>query len=189
MLRLNSLLTVLVVGLSIGLSLPVHAQTSSPKNIPIAKVQKPFRIKLGVQFAADDFVGSTLFNYGVSYDFLKTNMANPVTVGVYLDGATNSRKKDGVDRRLSYVGIGPSARYFFTPVTASSRIYGGLGVGAYFTNAEVAGESENKTLFGGKVLAGIESGQGIFGELDYTFISKIIGVEPGGFNLSIGYRF
>jgi opacity protein-like surface antigen len=193
---------VAVVSLGLGLSTGAHAQAAkATSNVPTSKVEKPWRIKIGAFFPTDgdvkDAIGSTFLSYGVSYDFFKTNVANPITVGAYIDGATNSKKNFGVTDRLTYWGIGPVGRYYFTPVTSPVRIYGGAGVGAYFidlkSSVSVDGvtysASDNKDRFGGKLLAGVESGQGLFGELDYTFISKIEDTNPGGWNLGVGYRF
>jgi hypothetical protein len=192
MVRINNLFAVAaVIGLGMGLTASAHAQATA-SSTPTGKLQKPWRLKIGAFFPTDgdvkDSLGNTFFSYGVSYDFVKTQVETPITLGVYVDGATKS--KDG--GRLSYVGLGPSARYFFTPVVAPVRFYGGAGLGPYFVTVK-AGDSKNKTAFGGKLLAGVESNQGIFGELDYTFISSVsVGgddVKPSGFNLSVGYRF
>ena len=201
MTRINSLFATLAVagigmtfsGIAQAQTAPAPAQAPTVANVPLAKVAKPFRVKLGAFLPSNgdvkDAVGSTLFGYGVSYDFLKTNLNNPVTIGAYIDGATGSKSHDGIKARLSYIGVGPMARYYFTPVVAPIRFYGGAGLGAYFVNAKAGGDSRNKTELGGKLLAGVESGQGIFGELDYTFISKFDDVKPSGINLAVGYRF
>ncbi|MDX1932800.1 MAG: hypothetical protein SFU56_09365 [Capsulimonadales bacterium] len=193
------LAALLVAGLGAGMATAANAQADS--SVPTAKPEKPWRVKLGAFFPGDgdvkDEIGSTLFSYGVSYDFLKTNLANPIIVGAYLDGATGSKKRDGVTLRLSYVGLGPTARYYFTPVTSATRVYGGVGLGVYFVNSKASTRvggatlslSDDETKFGGKLLAGVESGQGLFGELDYTFISEINERNPGGFNVAVGYRF
>jgi hypothetical protein len=154
------------------------------------KVLKPFRIKLGAFFPTDgdvrDSLGDVFFSYGVSYDFLKTKTANPVIIGAYLDGYNKS--KSGA--RINSIGIGPSLRYYFNPVVANpTRVYAGAGIGPYFINTKGNGNSENDTKLGGKVYGGVEFGPGFFGEVDYTLIGESHGVNPSGFNLSVGYRF
>jgi len=168
-----------------------QATTTKAVTETTQKVVKPFRIKLGAFFPSDgdarDALGDVWFSYGVSYDVFKTKATNPLIVSAYLDGYNKSKSGN----RINMVSIGPAVRYYFNPVVeAPTRFYGGAGLGAYFLNLKASdGESENKTKFGGKIFGGLEFGPGFFGEIDYTFISKIEDFNPGGFDLQIGYRF
>jgi hypothetical protein len=182
----------LVAGISTGLATTASAQTKAGTTADeTVKVLKPFRIKVGAFFPTDgdakDALGSTFISYGVSYDFLKTQAANPLIISAYVDGYNKSKSGN----RLNSIGVGPELRYYFNPVVATpTRFYAGAGIGAYFLNAKADnGDSENKTKFGGKVFGGLEFGPGFFGEVDYTFISKVEDFNPSGIDLQVGYRF
>jgi len=153
------------------------------------KVQKPFTIKLGAFFPSDgdvrDAVGETFFSAGISYDFAKTQAVNPTVFGAYVDYFGKS--DNGI--RLNVFAIGPQAKFYFSPATAPSKFYGGVGVGYYSINARGGGASETKGRIGGKLMLGYEFQGGFLAEADYNFISEVQGVNPSGAGLRLGYRF
>lgn len=153
-----------------GLAPAAQAQVPAPTEV----VEKPIRIKIGTLIPFDD-LGENLFTVGASYDFGKSASSTPTVYSAYLDAGFG-----GNDSRI--VGLGGSFRYYFTPVLAVTRFYGGAGVGAYFT--DLGGETD--TRFGGKVFLGAEFNQGFFGEVDVTFP----GLEKQtALGLSGGFRF
>jgi len=172
---MNTKIAKIVVGTAVfaasaGLASSAQAQVPNPTE----NVEKPIRIKIGTLIPFDD-LGENLFTVGASYDFGKSASATPTVYSAYLDAGFG-----GSDNRI--IGLGGSFRYYFTPVLAVTRFYGGAGLGAYFT--DLGGETD--TRFGGKVFLGAEFNQGFFGEVDVTF--------PGldkqtGLGLSAGYRF
>lgn len=192
-----------VAGLGGVLANSAHAQT------PTNRVQKPFRIQLGAYFPTDsnvkDAVGSTMFQYGLSYDFAKTQATNPVTFNAYIDGALRTGDEtiggQNFDTEFTLTGFGVGLRSYFTPATAGTRLYGGAGIGAYSARVKASrtennvtvSASESSTKFGGKLLVGGEINQGFLAELSYTFVDKVsLGGEnynPSGVGLTIGYRF
>jgi opacity protein-like surface antigen len=189
-----------------------YAQESSA----VTKVQKPFSVKIGGAFFNDgdtkDAIGNSTFTVGLGYDFLKTKATNPIIVQGYLDYfAPKSRERsvtaggvtNTIESKLEYAfGLGVAGRYaFITEPTANFVPYAGLGLGFYslkvktdvssvggsspFSNAE----SNTKNGLGGKIFAGVEIKQGIFGELEYNFLPKVEDADLSSFGARIGYRF
>jgi hypothetical protein len=159
-----------VVVASVGLTSGAHAQSDKST----VRVEKPIRVKLGAYFTMGDN-SDTLFSAGASYDFGKTKATNPLVYSAYADYYT----KDG----SSLWGLGGSVRGYFTPAVSATRVYGGLGLGAYIFDPD---GGSTKTNFGGKLFAGVEFNQGFFGEIDYTYPGDS---DADGIGASIGFRF
>lgn len=182
------------------------------------KVQKPFSVKIGGAFFTDsgtkDAIGNSTFTVGLGYDFLKTASTSPIIVQGYIDyfspkSNTESVTVNGVTNSIeskmeSTFGIGVAGRYAFinTP-TANIVPYAGLGIGFYSAKGKVErtisgsgstpgtseSESKTKSSLGGKIFAGVETKQGIFGEIDYNILPKVEDLNFNNFGVRVGYRF
>lgn len=124
----------------------------------------------------------------MGYDFLKSNAKAPVIYSVYVDRSSRRETVDvgetPVRREISRLGIGVSARLLTNSANEEAHTYFGAGIGSYtFKNGA------STSQFGGKVFVGHELGGGLFAEADYTFISKVNGVDPGGWGVRAGFRF
>lgn len=175
------------------------------------KVVKPFAIRLGGEFVSDgdtkDFFGSSHFNVGVSYDFLKTKATQPIIVSGYGDYFFESKKTNSfplvedegglvdVTSKASAWGVGVSARSLFGKAGASIVPYAGLGLGVYSTMFKSTSAdpdsngSETKTSVGGKIFVGVESNSGLFGEVNYHFLPKDGDANISGPGVAVGFRF
>lgn len=143
------------------------------------KVEKPIRVLAGI-FNATNGTNKSRTAIGVGYDFMKSAATNPTVYGIYLD--YNGKKTAGVTTSLT--GVGVSGRFYLESANAAGKPYATLGVGSYTLKS---GASQSK--LGGKLGLGYELNNGWLGEIDYTTLQKIGGVDAGGTNFRIGYRF
>ncbi|MDX1932799.1 MAG: hypothetical protein SFU56_09360 [Capsulimonadales bacterium] len=161
-------------------------------------VKKPIRLSIGGYFPTDSSlrngVSKNFVRYGLSYDIWKNPVLIPVVVGAYVDGVFPKDKDTGSsENSFRFIGVGIQAKKFINAPLLPASFFYGLGVGPYFTRAETAGRSENRSVFGGKVFIGAELAGTVFGTLDYTYLGKVStdggDYKPSGFGASIGVRF
>jgi Outer membrane protein beta-barrel domain len=143
------------------------------------KVEKPIRVLAGI-FNATSGTNKSRTSLGVGYDFTKSAATNPSVYGVYLD--YNGKKTAGVTTSLT--GVGVSGRFYLESANAAGKPYALVGLGSYTLKS---GASQSK--LGGKLGIGYELNNGWLGEIDYTTVQKIGGVDAGGTNIRLGYRF
>ena len=141
-------------------------------------VQYPFAVKLGAAFPTDSGYSSTTFDAGVSYDFSKTTADKPVIYQGYVDYYGKNS--------ASLTGIGVAAQFLLGNATSATRPYVGVGIGYYI--AHTSGSSTESNV-GGKVFAGYNFTQNVFGEVDYSITDKVDGKRPDAVGVRVGYRF
>ena len=178
-----------------ALALPAMAQGNDVK-----AVVKPIRVLAGI-FNANKGSEKVGVNVGVSYDFMKSTSSMPAIYSVYVDynerddvsfGSTEGSQGErqgrdidlGVERKLSRTGIGVAARFLTSSADDAAHAYYGAGIGSY--SVKFRGTDSK---IGGKIFGGYELNNGWFGELDYTLIPKINGIDVSGLGLRAGYRF
>ena len=179
-----------------------HAQNpvSTAAGLVGLKVKKPIRLQLGGYFPTDSSlkngVSKEFTRYGASYDVFKSPVLVPFILSGYVDGILSKEKKFGSPEKknaFSMVGVGVQVRQYFNAPLLPISFYTGLAAGPYFVHAKFADESFSKTVFGGKVFAGVELAQTFYGVVDYTYLSKVsVGkgdYKPSGFGASLGVRF
>lgn len=184
-------------------------------------VQKPFSVKIGGAFFTDsdtkDAIGNSTFTVGLGYDFTKTNATMPIILQGYIDyfapksnerSVTAQGNTGFIRQELEYAfGVGVAGRYaFITEPTANVVPYAGLGLGYYSVKVryeetvtsgaeQIASDSvsPSKSGLGGKIFAGVETKQGIFGEIDFSFLPEVelksLSYKTSNLGLRIGYRF
>jgi hypothetical protein len=138
-----------------------HAQ------VPVANPLSAFRFKAGGYFADGEY--SPVL--GASFDFNRTRAALvvPVAYSLYVDAAFGNH---------DFVGVGASFRAYVTPVPiGSARFYAGAGLGYY---------ARDDNGLGGKIFAGAEFAQRLFGEFAFQ---RPGGDARNGVELSLGVRF
>jgi hypothetical protein len=179
------------------------AQATAPRRPPI-------RLKITAVFPTDgntkDFLGSTLLGGGFSYDFVDlTNVVYkeaPKVAFMYVDITGTTRSRNNLRLEARYTGFGAGVRYYPASKKAMEAgqslerggLYFGVGLGAYFLtyyqknevlNTEIF-TTRNNVRFGGKLFLGMDVGERIFVEGDFSM--------PGErhlqtLNASVGLRF
>jgi len=175
---MNRNLNKLFVGIAAVAAVAAVAPTGAHAQTNTIPVQYPWAVKLGVAFATDSSFSSTSFDGGLSYDLSKTTADNPVIYQVY--GDYYGQSKDNL------FGIGVGAKFLLGKATEINKPYVGVGIGDYIARVE---GSSTKNNFGGKVFAGYDFTQQVFGEVDYSITQKINGVTPDAIGVRVGYRF
>ena len=158
--------------------LSAFATTAAQAATDTIPVQYPFAVKLGVAFPTNTNFSDTAFDAGLSYDLSKTTADKPVVYQVYGDYYGQSSG--------NLFGVGLSAQFALANATSPTRPYVGVGIGDYIAHAS---GSSTKSNFGGKVFAGYNFTQNVFGEVDYQITQKINGTSPDAIGLRVGYRF
>lgn len=160
-------------------------------------VEKPIRI-LGGIFSAKSGTNKQRTAFGVGYDFTKSTATKPSVYGVFLD--YNSKKSGGLTSSMT--GVGVSGRFYLESANAAGKPYATVGIGSFSVKSQtatstqsssraaaVATTSTTASKIGGKLGIGYELNNGWLGEIDTTMIQKVGGVDAGGVNVRIGYRF
>ena len=99
-------------------------------------------------------------------------------------------------------GVGVSGRFYLKSANAAGKPYATVGIGSFSVKSQtatstqsssraaaVATTSTTASKIGGKLGIGYELNNGWLGEIDTTMIQKVGGVDAGGVNVRIGYRF
>jgi len=141
-------------------------------------LQYPWDVKLGASLGTDNAFKGGLFDAGLDYDFGKTTANNPVAYGIYGDYTGKSG--------ASMFGVGVDLKFMLANAAVVNKPYVGVGIGDYILHVTGSSSQDN---FGGKVFAGYDFTQQVFGEVDYDLTSKVDGVNPDAIGVRVGYRF
>ena len=170
---------------------PASAQVDTP---PMAGVKhnQPLSVRLGAYFPTNrklrKDVGTLLPSVGIDYMLHQESATSSSFVSLdYIDRGTG----DGY--RLRIVPLTYGLRYV-EDTSAKNSIYYGGGLGVYYTNITVADdfgghENNNDLLYGGFLNLGVNLDQSSFLDLRYHFTTSSGSVNPGGAQLSVGFRF
>jgi len=177
----------MVVAFVFALSLCLAAVASAQYGEP---VKNPFGVKLGLFMPQEgdvrDVTSDTWFAAGLDYIFQETQMP-AARASVSLEWSQHSIDGGG-DARI----IPLTANYSWKAKTTEesmSRFFYGLGAGLYFIRVKDNGDTSSETKFGAQIHAGVEFAESWYIELKYAFVSKVHGVNPGGFFAFVGKRF
>ena len=168
-----------LAGLTLGAARPASAQDTG---------LIPVRAKIGVLMPT---AGGTRDATGSVHFGAEADVALPrLFGGKYMISAGIFQGSDSGNKlRMIPVTIG---RFIQAPNPAKSltgNIYGGLGVGAYFVRAEVAGASDSKVTIGGYGSVGYQFPNPYFIEAKYHLVGKVNGLRPGGLMVAVGRHF
>lgn len=133
-------------------------------------------------------VGNLLPAVGVDY-YLGHNGnggRNIVSIG-YMDRGTTGHRLQMIPLTFGQTNYQYSRGSF-------GKAYFGYGVGAYFVNQDITDslgfrETTHTTLFGGYVNVGTDLANNLFVDARYHFTSSAGSANPGGLELSGGFRF
>lgn len=154
------------------------------------KVEKPFRVTLGVHLPDDGnlrgLTEDTHFNFGLSYDvFGSSHGGQSFRTGIFFDGTTI----DSNGNEFSTYGLGVFTRIYFKDKPNTWRGYVGAQAGVYLLDYQIGNIDEDNERFGVGLFAGLESPSGLFGQVGYRWIGADRGFDATGLNASIGFRF
>jgi hypothetical protein len=183
-------LALLIVPLA-AMLLPAIARADSSQ---IASIQVGAGTALSS--SARDNAGSTDLYAGASLNLSNTStlFVLPGTQGIDFDYDYSS----GHGGHLEAYGLTYSNRISLVPkvaqaLTAHVVPYVGFGIGAFEDNVgkkvNGATQSDTKTNFGGKVMAGVNFGGGPFLEASYIISGESEGVRTDSLNLALGLHF
>jgi hypothetical protein len=177
------LVAIVAVGACILLAPAARCQTNSGST-------KKITIKIGGYFPQNSTakgLGNSWTAAGLEYSPSKAvESAAPASEIIYAD--YTSKTKNNMEDHI--LGIGVGTRTYTQGNGGSSRPFAVAGIGAYFQTANVTGQAQHNTSFGGKVGIGEEFGGSLFIEGDYNYItSSVSGINLGGFTVSGGLRF
>ena len=169
---------------------PAAAQVYEP--LPDgAKQNRPISLRVGAYFPTSSRarrdVGQTLPSVGVDYALHQESATSSTFISLdYID-----RSSAGNELRIVPLTYG---LHYIQDTNAKNATYVGFGVGAYFTNITVTNDtgshdSHSDVLYGGFVNAGVNIGATSFLDLRYHFTTTSGSVNPGGAQLSVGFRF
>ncbi|BDI28158.1 hypothetical protein CCAX7_002090 [Capsulimonas corticalis] len=169
---------------------PASAQVFEP---PAASVEhnQPISLRVGAYFPTNrkirKDVGQTFPSVGVDYHLHQDSATSDTFVSLdYIDrGASNFH--------MRVVPLTYGIRYV-QDLSAKNSVYYGFGAGAYYTNIDVSNdtgghETNNDLLVGGFLNLGVNINQASFLDLRYHFTSSSGSVNPGGPQVSVGFRF
>lgn len=167
--------------LSVGGSTLVGAQ----------ELDRPFRVTLGPVFPADNDITSLTddlhLNLGLSYDMWGTVMGTRYYRGGAFVDMTWGR---GNGNEFNSFGVGGFGRIYLGDQSASSwRPYVGASLGIYFLDYQLGAIGENSSRIGFGLFGGVESLNGLFGQVGYRWIGASRGFNGSGLALNVGYRF
>jgi hypothetical protein len=143
-------------------------------------------------------VGDTLFGAGFSFDLpnkaSQAGLPTPLATSIYFEGTGSSRTKNNIHVESSYYGLGLGLRYYPTAkqvveaaqagnqqeaqqLAQKPQFYVGGGLGLYDAQYRVYNQIFNTYLyndaygihFGGKFVLGVDIGQLLFLEGNYTW--------------------
>lgn len=187
----------MTLALAGGLNTPVHAQASD--GAPFKKGATPVRVLFGgfipSYSTTRKAIKSLFLGGGATFDLRKTAPDSAV-VSAYFDATNDDSEKNGLAARLSVVGLGGQFRYNLNGKSAPLKLYIGSGAGVYVIGAKKESlinsrfVSKNKTYvkLGGKLLGGLETKSGVFGELSYTTVGATNDLNASGVGFALGMR-
>lgn len=155
------------------------------------ELDRPFRITVGGLFPSDDDVTDltedTHFNLGLSYDLWgKLAQGRYYRGGVFFDLSTSESNGN----RYNAYGFGGFGRlYLGDQSTSAWRPYVGASLGVYFLDYELGAINDESSRLGAGIFGGIESLNGLFGQVGYRWIGSDRGFNASGLTLSAGFRF
>ncbi len=184
-LRIRLVVALTTAVLVIGVGTAARAQDPEP-----AQLHK-WDLKAGVFFPTQGALrsqsGSPYINIGVDYH--PDLRYRPAGGEIYFNVDFKFRGSGG----LSYLTIPLTANIVWnlTPVSTQYRVYGGLGVGAYFINTGFIGGTLQP---GVRFIVGADISEKYFLELDYDYTggftdSRGNGLRVDGLTFSLGRRF
>lgn len=172
----------LLLGFVISAYLGAHQALASTTSMTSLQ-QNELAIRLGALFpnsgVARSFGGQTQLALGLDYTLAATRGSSPSATNAFFDYFSGSKNSGYVHSG----GLGLAVRSF-------GQGYFGAGLGLYDTSVRTPdGErSGNTTGAGGKVFAGYELGNRASLQLDYHVAPSVLGVNPSGLGVEIGFR-
>jgi hypothetical protein len=167
---------------------PAAAQTASDTTKP-----DRFAIRLGAYFPTNtkikSQVDSTFPAGGVDFTLHQIGPNERTIASIdFMD-----RDNHGAKEELIPLTLGQQW-YETDKAQRHSDLYFGFGLGAYFANVDVNDDqgfphTNNQTLFGGYVNAGLDIYDGIFIDARFHMTNTEGPANPGGLELAAGYRF
>lgn len=170
---------------------PASAQVYEPLPTDV-KQNHPLSLRVAAYFPTNSKIrkdiGQTLPSIGVDYTLHQENAESSTFISLdYIE------RSSGPGYRLRIIPL-TFGIHTVQDTTAKTAIYYGLGLGAYYTNINVANdtgghEDNNDLLVGGFLNVGVNLNPASFLDLRYHFTNSSGSVNPGGPQLSVGFRF
>jgi hypothetical protein len=171
---------------------PVVVPPTPPPTPPVVIVPKPepvalpYSVMAGILFsgnaAAQYDASKVQFTGGFEYDDESYRHTGVVPL-LYADYNGGPEKP----LYINNYGLGIGIRTYSPPDTLSPYI--GAAYGIYGTEVQDPTQRESLYLGAGKVFVGLDTPSGIFIQTGYLFERNVIGANPGGYSVELGFRF